>query len=69
MGCKVASILSHSMCFLGTMLLLRELQRRDNTAWISTEAEHVVLDLGFAFLRYSCQGSVGRAFPIALVSR
>lgn len=69
MGFKVASILSHSMCFLGMMVLLRELQRKDNAAWISTEAEHVVLNLCFAFLKCVCQGCVGRTFPTAFVSR
>lgn len=46
------------------------MQRLDDAAFISTEAEHVASGLGSAFLqdKRSWQGSMGRAFVIAFVS-
>lgn len=47
------------------------MQRLDNAAQMGTEAEHMVLDVGSALPQdeHSWWGSMGRAFPTALVSR
>lgn len=59
------------LCFPWRVLSVRGMQRLDDAARISTEAEHMVLGLGSDFLQDKCswQGSMGRAFLIALVSR
>lgn len=50
---------------------MRGMQRLDNAVCISTEAENVMFGLGSDFLQDKCswQGSMGRAFLTALVSR
>lgn len=59
------------LCFLWRVLLVRGMQRQDNAAQIGTKGEHVVLDLGSDLLQDKCswQGSMRRAFLVALVSK